>query len=207
MDRGRLEAFSDGVFAIVITIMVLGLHRPEGFDWTALHEVAVPFLVYVLSFVYVGIYWNNHHHLLKHVVRVTAGIMWANMGLLFWLTLFPFVTEWLGNDPKHEPVPIVVYGAVLLLAACAYYVLQTLIVRQSGGRTSPLGVALGRDWKGRLAPFVYAVAMLLAWVAPWASAALYVGVALTWVVPDKRLERALDTTTYAEEPSAGAVEA
>ncbi len=190
MDRGRLEAFSDGVFAIIITIMVLGLRPPEGKDWSSLQAVVVPFLVYVLSFVYVGIYWNNHHHLLKNVVRVTAGIMWANLALLFWLTLFPFVTDWLGRT-HLAVVPTAVYGAVLLLAACAYYLLQTLIVRHCGGPGSPLGVALGRDWKGRLAPAAYGLAILLAWVSPWISAALYVTVALTWVIPDKRLERVL----------------
>ena len=194
MDRGRLEAFSDGVFAIIITIMVLGLRPPAGTDWSSLREVVGPFLVYV------GIYWNNHHHLLKNVVRVSAGIMWANLGLLFWLTLFPFVTEWLGTTATRtdgdryfqlETVPTVVYGAVLLLAACAYFLLQTLIVRQSGGPGSPLALALGRDWKGRLAPFVYVAAMLLAWVEPWLSAVLYIGVAATWAVPDRRLEKVL----------------
>jgi uncharacterized membrane protein len=190
VDRGRLEAFSDGVFAIIITIMVLTLRPPDHYDWTALRAVVGPFFIYVLSFVYVGIYWNNHHHLLKNVTRVSAGIMWANLGLLFWLTLFPFVTEWLGLS-KLAVAPTVVYGAVLLLAGCAYLLLQTLIVRQNGGPDSPLGVALGRDWKGRLAPLVYLAAMLLAWVDPWISAVLYVGVAITWVVPDRRLERVL----------------
>jgi uncharacterized membrane protein len=190
VDRGRLEAFSDGVFAIVITIMVLGLRPPEHFDWAALRGLAGPFLIYVLSFVYVGIYWNNHHHLLKNVTRVTAGIMWANLGLLFWLTLFPFVTEWLGGS-KLALVPTVTYGTVLLLAGCAYYVLQTLIVRQAGGHDSALGQALGHDWKGRLAPLAYLVAVLLAWVDPRLSAIVYVGVAITWVVPDRRLERVL----------------
>jgi uncharacterized membrane protein len=190
VDRGRLEAFSDGVFAIIITIMVLGLRPPDGTDWSDLQQVVRPFLVYVLSFVYVGIYWNNHHHLLKNVVRVTGGIMWANLGLLFWLTLFPFVTEWLGQQLQPPAlVPTVVYGAVLLLAGFAYLLLQTLIVRQCGGAQSPLGQALGRDWKGRLAPAVYLLAILLAWVNPWISAALYVAVAVTWVVPDRRLER------------------
>jgi uncharacterized membrane protein len=195
VDRGRLEAFSDGVFAIVITIMVLGLHPPAGTGWSDLRQVTGPFLIYVLSFVYVGIYWNNHHHLLKNVVRVSAGIMWANLGLLFWLTLFPFVNEWLGTTfvatSRLATVPTVVYGAVLLLAGVGYYVLQSLIVRQAGGPDSPLGVALGRDWKGRLAPFIYGAAILLAWVEPWVSAILYAAVAITWVVPDRRLERIL----------------
>ena len=190
MDRGRLEAFSDGVFAIIITITVLGLRAPTGQTWASLKEVGVPFLVYVLSFVYLGIYWNNHHHLLKNVVRVSAGIMWANLGLLFWLTLLPFATDWLGQT-WLSVVPTVVYGAVLLLAGCAYYLLQTIIVRQCGGPTSALGVALGRDWKGRLAPAVYLVAILFAFVSPAISAVLYVVVALVWVVPDKRLERVL----------------
>ena len=194
MSPARLEAFSDGVFAIIITIMVLGLRPPQGSDWSSLRTVAVPFLVYVLSFVYIGIYWNNHHHLLKNVDRVTAGIMWANLVLLFWLTLFPFATDWLGQTHLENAfalVPTVVYGAVLLAAGCAYYLLQTLIVRSTGGPDSPLGVALGRDWKGRLAPAAYGIAMLFAWVSTWISAAIYVGVALTWVVPDRRLERVL----------------
>jgi uncharacterized membrane protein len=190
VDRGRLEAFSDGVFAIVITVMVLGLRPPAGSDWAALEDVGGPFLVYVLSFIYLGIYWNNHHHLLKHLLRVTGSIMWANLLLLFWLTLFPFVTEWWGQQPTAT-VPTVVYGLVLLIAAIAYYLLQTLIVRQHGGPDSDLGRALGRDWKGRLSPLLYALAVLLAWVNPWLSATLYVTVALIWLIPDKRLERAL----------------
>jgi uncharacterized membrane protein len=135
VDRGRLEAFSDGVFAIVITVMVLGLRPPAGTDWAALKDVGGPFLVYVLSFIYLGIYWNNHHHLLKHLLRVNGSVMWANLLLLFWLTLFPFVTEWWGQQPTAT-VPTVVYGLVLLIAAIAYYLLQTLIVRQHGGAGS-----------------------------------------------------------------------
>jgi uncharacterized membrane protein len=191
VERGRLEAFSDGVFAIIITIMVLGLRPPPGTEWSSLKSVLGPFLVYALSFVYIGIYWNNHHHLVRNVEHVTAGIMWANLVLLFWLTLLPFVTEWIGRQ-QLTVVPTVVYGVVLLLAGCAYLLLQTLIVRQRGGPDSPLGQALGRDWKGRLALFVYGVAILCAWVWPWISAALYVAVALTWIVPDRRLSRAVE---------------
>jgi uncharacterized membrane protein len=190
VDRGRLEAFSDGVFAIIITITVLGLRPPDDDGWSGLNALRQPFLVYALTFVYLGIYWNNHHHLLKNVVRVSAGIMWSNLGLLFWLTLLPFATDWLGHH-WLALAPTVVYGAVLLLAGCAYYLLQTLIVHQAGGRESPLGVALGRDWKGRLAPPIYLVAIASAWVSPAISACLYVAVALAWVVPDRRLERVL----------------
>ena len=192
MTRGRLEAFSDGVFAIIITIMVLELRPPRSTGWDALGPLLPVFAAYVLSFVYVGIYWNNHHHIVTHVHRVTAGVMWSNLALLFWLTLFPFMTAWAGEH-HADPVPVALYGMVLFLAAVAYFVLQTVIVRQNGGWDGPLGRALGRDLKGRLSPVIYAVAVLLAWVDTWLSFGLYTVVAFMWVVPDRRLERALAT--------------
>jgi uncharacterized membrane protein len=186
VDRGRLEAFSDGVLAIIITIMVLELGVPHEPTLEALRGLAPVFVAYVLSFVYVAIYWNNHHHLLKTVHTISGGIMWANMGLLFCLSLFPFATAWMGEN-HLEAWPLFVYGLVLLSAALAYYLLQTVIVHHEGGRSSAVGRALGRDFKGRLSPFAYVAAMALAFVAPWVSSALYVGVALTWLVPDRRL--------------------
>jgi uncharacterized membrane protein len=187
MDRGRLEAFSDGVLAIIITIMVLELRVPVGSGWSALRPVVPVFLTYAVSFLYVGIYWNNHHHLLKACHRVTAPIMWANLLLLFSLSLFPFSTGWVGEN-HLSAVPTFLYGAVLLSAALAYYTLQRAIVAGEGGASSQLAAALGRDWKGRLSPVIYASAMGLAFVTTWASAALYVGAALIWLIPDRRIE-------------------
>jgi uncharacterized membrane protein len=192
VDRGRLEAFSDGVMAIIITIMVLELKVPEGTDWSALRPVLPVFLTYAVSFLYVGIYWNNHHHLLKSCHRVTARIMWSNLLLLFCLSLFPFVTGWLGENHVND-VPTFVYGVVLLFAALGYYALQRAIVAGEGGAGSPLAVALGSDWKGRLSPLLYLTAMGLAFVVPLASVAIYVGVALMWLVPDRRLEHLMET--------------
>jgi uncharacterized membrane protein len=187
VNRERLEAFSDGVLAIIITIMVLELKVPEGSDWAAVRPLVPVFLTYLVSFVYVAIYWNNHHHLLACCHRITAGIMWANMGLLFTLSLFPFATGWWGQN-HGDPLPTFGYGAILLSAGLAYYVLQQRIVAGEGGPTSPLGEALGRDLKGRLSPVVYIAAMALAFVASWLSVVLYVGVALAWLIPDRRLE-------------------
>ena len=190
MEKNRLEAFSDGVLAIIITIMVLELKVPHGPDLAALQPLLPVFLSYVLSFIYVGIYWNNHHHLLKACRRVTAGIMWANLHLLFWLSLFPFVTGWMGEN-HFTPLPTALYGSVLLLAGISYYVLQSLIVADQG-RDSKLAVALGRDYKGRLSPLVYAVAIALSFVRPWLAGALYVLVALLWLIPDRRIERIVE---------------
>jgi uncharacterized membrane protein len=188
MDRGRLEAFSDGVLAIIITIMVLELRVPQNdTSLHALRDLGGVFLAYVLSFVYIAIYWNNHHHLLKTVHSINAPIMWANMGLLFCLSLFPFATGWVGENHFAE-WPTFVYGLVLLSAGIAYYVLQSAILRHEGGRDSALGRALGHDLKGRLSPVAYLVAMALAFVVPLVSNLIYAGVAASWLVPDRRLE-------------------
>jgi uncharacterized membrane protein len=190
MNATRLEAFSDGVLAIIITIMVLELKVPRGADCAALKPLLPVFLTYVLSFLYLAIYWNNHHHLLKTIRRVTGGMMWANLHLLFWLSLFPFVTGWMGEN-HFISVPTALYGAVLLLAAIAYYILQTTIVCQHG-RESKLASALGRDFKGKVSPLLYAIAIPLSLVRPWIANAVYVFVALMWLIPDRRLARVLD---------------
>jgi uncharacterized membrane protein len=189
MGKNRLEAFSDGVLAIIITIMVLELEVPHGSELVDLQQLLPVFLSYVLSFIYVGIYWNNHHHLLHTVKHVSAGILWANLHLLFWLSLFPFATAWMGEH--HEaPIPSAAYGGILLMAAIAYYILQGTIVR-AHGRDSVLGQALGADWKGKLSPIFYLAAIPLAFVNTWISSGLYTLVALLWIVPDRRIERTL----------------
>ncbi|MDO8730706.1 MAG: TMEM175 family protein [Candidatus Omnitrophota bacterium] len=185
MPKTRLEAFSDGVIAIIITIMVLELKAPHSADPAALRPLLSAFLSYLLSFVYIAIYWNNHHHLLHAAKRITGGIMWANLHLLFWLSLVPFVTSWL--DESGGPWPTVLYGAVLLMAAVAYFILQGRIVA-SQGRDSKLAVAIGRDWKGKLSLACYAAACGLAFIHPLISDALYVFVAVLWLVPDRRIE-------------------
>jgi uncharacterized membrane protein len=188
MEKNRLEAFSDGVLAIIITIMVLELKVPHGADWAALKPLLPVFLSYVLSFVYVGIYWNNHHHLLKACRHVNGGILWANLHLLFWLSLFPFVTGWMGEN-HFTPLPTALYGAVLLIAAIAYSILQSLIVQEQGGKETKLAQSLGKDWKGKLSPVLYATAIGLSFIQPWLAGCVYVFVALMWLVPDKRIER------------------
>ena len=185
----RLSAFSDGVIAIIITIMVLELKVPHEATAHALLELTPVFLSYVLSFVYVGIYWNNHHHMLHACPRVTGGILWANMHLLFWLSLIPFATAWMGENHAAN-LPVAVYGFALLMPAIAYYILQTAIVRLEGTQ-SHLAHALGADLKGKLSPLFYLGGMALAFAAPWASKALYVAVALMWLVPDRRIEKAV----------------
>jgi uncharacterized membrane protein len=190
MTAARLEAFSDGVLAIIITIMVLELKVPHGSDLAALTPLLPVFLTYILSFLYLGIYWNNHHHLLKTAHKVTGGMMWANLHLLFWLSLFPFVTGWMGEN-HFTSVPTALYGGVLLLAAIAYYILQTTIVYQHG-RKSKLATALGRDFKGKLSPVLYAIAIPLSFLSPWLANAVYVFVALMWLIPDRRLARVLE---------------
>ena len=192
MTTARLEAFSDAVIAIIITIMVLELRIPHGVHLRALRPLVPVFLTYLLSFVYLGIYWNNHHHLLQRTDSVSGGILWANLGLLFWLSLFPFATGWWGEN-HFATTPTAVYGVVLLCAAIAYYVLQSVIVARQG-RDSALARALGSDWKGKLSPILYAVAIGLAFVNRWVAVAIYVGVALIWLVPDRRLERGFSAT-------------
>jgi uncharacterized membrane protein len=189
MGKDRLAAFSDGVIAIIITIMVLELKIPHGADWTALKTLAPSLVSYVLSFVYVAIYWNNHHHLLHTVTRVDGLILWANSHLLFWLSLVPAATAWLG-DNFLEPLPTAVYGGVLLMPAIAYYLLQMAIVHRQG-QQSVLARALGSDLKGKVSMLLYAAAIALAFVNPWLSIALYVLVAVMWLIPDRRIERAL----------------
>jgi len=191
MEQNRLEAFSDGVIAIIITIMVLELKVPSGADWAALKPLLPVFLSYVLSFLYVGIYWNNHHHLLKACRRVNGGILWANLHLLFWLSLFPFVTGWMGENHFHS-LPSALYGTVLLLAAIAYYILQSLIVAGQGGRPSKLGQALGQDWKGKISPLLYAIGIGVSFLRPEVAGCLYVIVALMWLIPDRRVERVVE---------------
>ena len=187
MPKGRLEAFSDGVLAIIITIMVLELKVPHGRDLTALRPLLPVFLSYVLSFVYVGIYWNNHHHMLQVTKHVTGLILWANLHLLFWLSLFPFVTGWMGEN-HFAAVPTAIYGSVLLLAAVAYYLLQGAILRAEGP-DSVLATAVDADFKGKVSPLCYAIAIPLAFVSSWIASGLYVAVALMWLVPDRRIER------------------
>jgi TMEM175 potassium channel family protein len=189
MTKGRLEAFSDAVIAIVITIMVLELKVPHGAGWAALRPLLPTFLAYVLSFVILGIYWNNHHHMLHATDRVNGKVLWANLHLLFWLSLFPATTAWMGEN-DNAPLPTALYGAVLLLAAVAYYVLQNTIIAVQGEH-SRLRAAIGRDMKGKLSPLLYAAAIPLAFVHPWISDALYVLVAAIWLVPDPRIETRL----------------
>lgn len=189
MGKGRLEAFSDGVLAIIITIMVLEMRPPDGSDLAALRPVLPLFLSYLLSFVYLGIYWNNHHHMLHTVRQVTGGILWANLHLLFWLSLFPFATGWVGHN-HLAAAPLALYGAVLLLAAIAYFLLQQTIIA-SQGHASLLRRAVGRDVKGKLSPILYTAAIPLAYYEARFAVAIYVLVALIWLVPDRRIERLL----------------
>jgi uncharacterized membrane protein len=190
MNKNRLEAFSDGVLAIIITIMVLELKAPHGVELAALKPMLPNFLSYVLSYIYLGIYWNNHHHLLHTVKQVSGGILWANLHLLFWLSLFPFATAWIGEN-HVAPTPTAFYGVILLMAALAYYILQRAIIAKQG-RESLLAAAIGRDWKGKLSPVLYLSAIPLSFVGPWIGHAIYVFVALMWLVPDPRIERALE---------------
>ena len=189
MNKTRLEAFSDGVIAIIITIMVLELRPPHGETFPTLKPLLPIFLSYVLSFIYIGIYWNNHHHMLHACHKVTGSVLWANLHLLFWLSLIPFTTAWMGENHYAEP-PTALYGFVLLMAAIAYYILQSRIIA-TDGRNSVLARAVGSDWKGKLSPVLYVFAILIAFGSHWASKAVYVLVALMWLVPDQRIERAL----------------
>ncbi len=192
MGKGRLEAFSDGVLAIIITIMVLELKVPHGADLDSLLPLMPSFLSYVLSFIYVGIYWNNHHHLLHAANRVSGGILWANLNLLFWLSLFPFATGWMGEN-HFAPLPSAAYGLVLLMAAVSYYILQRCII-VADGPGSTLKRALGTDWKGKLSPLFYVAAIGASFWLHWVAQAIYVAVALLWLVPDRRIERAIRGT-------------
>src|SRR5438270_957843 len=196
MDKNRLEAFSDAVLAIIITIMVLELKVPHGSDWAAIEPLLPIFLSYVVSFLYLGIYWSNHHHLIKAARRVNGAILWANLHLLFWLSLFPFVTGWMGEN-HFAPLPSAMYGTVLLLAAIAYYILQTLIVAEAGGAQSSLAAAIGQDWKGKLSPPLYLLGIIASFFAPKLAGGIYVLVALIWLIPDRRLKRVIEA---AERP-------
>lgn len=189
MGKSRLEAFSDGVLAIIITIMVLELKVPHGEHLAALSPLLPVLLSYVLSFVYLGIYWNNHHHMLHATQRVTGGILWANLHLLFWLSLFPFTTGWMGEN-HFAPVPIALYGVVLLMAAIAYWILQRTIIA-SQGENSLLAKAIGRDIKGKLSPLLYGIGILAAFFDQWIAGGIYVFVALMWLIPDRRITRVL----------------
>ena len=189
MHKARLEAFSDGVLAIIITIMVLELHIPHWQTLSALQPLLPVFLCYVLSFVYVGIYWNNHHHMLHATRRVSGGVLWANLHLLFWLSLFPFVTGWMGEN-SFAAIPTALYGGVLLMAATAYWILARALIAAEGAE-SVLARAIGRDRKGVLSIVLYAVAIPLAFVGRWPALGIFVLVALMWLVPDRRIERVL----------------
>jgi TMEM175 potassium channel family protein len=190
MGKGRLEAFSDGVIAILITIMVLELRPPAGADPAALLPLIPVFLSYVLSFVYLAIYWNNHHHLFQAVQRVNGRVLWANLHLLFWLSLISFVTAWMGEN-NFAAWPVALYGGVLLLAACAYFLLVRSLLSLHG-QDSTLAAALGSDFKGKISIVIYAIAVLLAFIMPLLSCALYVSVAVIWFIPDRRIEKVIE---------------
>jgi uncharacterized membrane protein len=190
MEKGRLEAFSDGVIAIIITIMVLELKVPHGAGFAVLRPLLPVFLSYLLSFIYVGIYWNNHHHLFQAAQRVNGTILWANLHLLFWLSLIPFVTGWMGEN-HFTAAPTALYGIVLLMAAFAYWCLQCAVISEHG-RDSRLAGALGADWKGKLSPVLYLAAIGLAFVNEWLADAIYVLVAALWFIPDRRVARVIE---------------
>jgi uncharacterized membrane protein len=186
MNRTRLEAFSDGVLAIIITIMVLEIKVPHGNDFAALKPLIPVVISYVLSFIYIGIYWNNHHHMMHTVKRISGAILWANLHLLFWLSLVPFTTGWIGEN-HFAPIPMAVYGIVLLMAAVAYFILQATIIRVQGEH-SLLARAVGNDIKGKMSPILYSLAIASNFVSQWISGSLYILVALIWLIPDKRIE-------------------
>jgi len=186
MNKGRLEAFSDGVLAIIITIMVLEMKVPHGSDFSSLSPLIPVFISYVLSFIYLGIYWNNHHHMI-HTVKVVSGkILWANLHLLFWLSLIPFVTGWMGEN-HFAAVPVALYGVILVMSAVAYFILQNQILKTQGP-DSLLAKAVGKDYKGKASPFFYAIAIALTLINPWISCSIYALVAMMWLIPDKRIE-------------------
>jgi len=189
MNKGRMEAFSDGVLAVIITIMVLEMKAPRGNDLMALQPVVPVFLSYVLSFVNVGLYWNNHHHLLHATEHVTGGILWANLHLLFWLSLTPFATAWMGEN-HFAPWPVAMYGTLLLLAGMAYFLLTKALIKHHGSK-SVLATSIGRDNKGVASVIIYLAAIPVAFVKPWIACACYVLVAVMWLIPDPRIERRL----------------
>ena len=189
MSKGRLEAFSDGVIAIIITIMVLELKAPHGTDLESLRPLLPIFLSYLLSFVFVGIYWNNHHHMLQAVRHVNGNILWANLHLLFWLSLIPFANAWMGENHFAE-LPVAMYGVILLCAAIAYFILARLLIAHHG-KDSTLARALGQDIKGKVSPIFYIAAIPLAFVRPWMAWSLYVIVAIMWLIPDRRIEKVI----------------
>ena len=189
MKKTRLEAFSDGVLAIIITIMVLEIKVPHGEQFSDLKELIPVFLSYALSFIYIGIYWNNHHHMVSTVHKVTGGILWANLHLLFWLSLIPFATGWVGEN-HFGAAPMALYGVVLLMAGIAYYILQSLIIKNEG-KDSLLAKAIGKDMKGKVSPFLYLAAIVVSWVNPVVSGIIYCIAAFIWLIPDKRIERSI----------------
>ena len=187
MGKTRLEAFSDGVIAIIITIMVLEMRAPHDTDMASLRPLLPVFLSYVLSFVHIGIYWNNHHHLLHTARHVTGGILWANLHLLFWLSLVPFVTAWMGEN-HFEPQPVALYGVVMLMSGVAYYILTTTLIRHHGPE-SGLRAAVGNDFKGMISVVMYVIAITVSFANHWVSLAIYVAVTLMWLIPDPRIEK------------------
>lgn len=191
MNKTRLEAFSDGVLAIIITIMVLELKVPEGMDFDSLKPLFPKFLSYILSFIYVGIYWNNHHHMMHTVKQVTGGILWANLHLLFWLSLIPFVTAWIGEN-NFASFPMTMYGVILLMSAIAYFILQSQILKKHGPN-SVLSKAIGKDLKGKISPVLYIIGIISANFNPLFAGLMYIAVALMWLIPDKRIEKIIDS--------------
>lgn len=192
MNKTRLEAFSDGVLAIIITIMVLEIKVPEGHDFATLQKVFPIFLSYILSFIYIGIYWNNHHHMLHSMTRVNGKILWANLHLLFWLSLVPVATGWIGES-HFAKVPMALYGFMLLMAGTAYYILQNIIIK-SQGENSLLKKAIGKDFKGNASPICYIIGIAFSFYNEWIAGGVYILVALMWLIPDKRIERTIGNT-------------
>ncbi|WP_255547533.1 TMEM175 family protein [Mucilaginibacter sp. dw_454] len=190
MGKGRLEAFSDGVIAIIITIMVLEMKVPHGYELSDLKELWPVFLNYIISFIYVGIYWNNHHHMLHAVRSINGSVLWANTHLLFWLSMVPFVTDWMGESSFSKLWPVVMYGVVLLMNSIAYAILVVVLLKHEG-QTSPLAIAVGNDQKGKISIFFYVIGIACAWISPYISFAFYVLVALMWLIPDRRIEKKL----------------
>ena len=194
MSKGRLEAFSDGVLAIILTIMVLELKVPHGGGLEAVLPLCPLFFSYVVSFIYIGIYWNNHHHMLHATKKVSGGILWANLHLLFWLSLVPVVTGWVGGAPT-APWPTAAYGLVLFLSGVAWLILQNAIIARNGGRESELARAVGKDMKGKSSAVIYLLAIGVSFIAPWVADLLYLGVAMMWLIPDRRIEAQLEAET------------